>query len=68
MVPGKKIFISTYHPFKVQESIVVAGENYFRVAVNARQIEMVSDDKNDCQKIDNNVEAVVDFYDRYEIW
>ena len=67
MLPGKKIFISAYHPFKALESIVIVGGHYFRIAINARQIEMVPEG-NDCLNIENNMEAVFESYDRYENW
>lgn len=67
LLPGKKIFISSYHPFKGLESMVIAGGHYFRISINARQIEMVPEG-NDCLNIDKNMAAVFESYDRYENW
>ena len=67
MLPGKKIFVSAYHPFKALESIVIAGGHYFRISINARQIEIVPEG-NDCLNIENNIAAVFESYDRYENW
>ena len=52
LLPGKKIFVSAYHPLKVLEALELSGAYYFRVAINTKQIEMVPD-KNRCQNIDN---------------
>ena len=67
MLPGKKIFISAYHPFKALESMVIAGGHYFRISINARQIEMVPEG-NDCLNIGKNMTEVFDSYDDYETW
>ena len=67
MLPGKKIFISAYHPFKGSESMVITGGHYFRISINARQIEMVPEG-NDCLNIEKDMASVFDSYDRYENW
>ena len=67
LLPGKKIFISAYHPYKGLKSMVISGGHYFRISINARQIEMVPEG-NDCLNIEKNMTAVFDSYDRYEKW
>ena len=67
LLPGKKIFVSAYHPLKVLEALELSGAYYFRVAINTKQIEMVPD-RNDCQNIDKNVDSVFGSYDRFEQW
>ena len=67
LLPGKKIFVTAYHPLKVLEALELSGAYAFRVSINTKQIEMVPD-TNDCQNIDKNVDSVFGSYDHFEQW
>ena len=47
--------------------MVITGGHYFRISINARQIEMVPEG-NDCLNIEKDMASVFDSYDRYENW
>ena len=67
MLPGKRIFLSNYHPFKTIEAVEVSGARYFRMIVTARQTEHISD-RGDCVSNGTDLTSVIQTHDNYETW
>ena len=68
MLPGKKIFLSNYHPQKTIEAAAkVSGAKFFRMMVSAKQSERVAD-RGDCINNGTHLTSIIQTYDNYETW
>ena len=68
MLPGKKIFLSNYHPQKTIEAAAkVSGAKFFRMMVSAKQSERVAD-RGDCTNNGTHLTSIFQTFDNYETW
>ena len=66
LVPGKKIFISNYHPHTAIEPVLFTGQKFFKVNVNTKVTQWLSDDT--CSYEGSDIHSVFSAHKKYEIW
>ena len=67
ILPGKKIFISNFHPIKNFESSDVSGGKFFRMIVMPKQYEGITD-RGDCVSDGTDFESISRTHDEHEVW
>ena len=66
LVPGKKIFISNYHPHTAIEPVLFTGQKFFKVNVNTKVTQWLSDAT--CSYEGSDIHSVFSAHKKYEIW
>ena len=67
ILPGKRIYISNYHPIKNIESSEALGARFFRMIVVSNQKEGITD-RGDCISNGTDFESISRTHDEYEMW